>query len=65
MTTAHLEHDPVDAAKLQRVVLTSPILGSLVTRWPAVALPDCWLVAGAVAQTVWNDAFGLAPDHGL
>jgi hypothetical protein len=30
-----------------------------------IALPDCWLVAGALAQTVWNDVHGLAPDHGL
>jgi hypothetical protein len=63
--TAPLGHDPGDAARLRSVVLASPILGSIVRRWPAVLLPDCWLVAGAVAQTVWNDAFGLAPDHGL
>lgn len=28
-------------------------------------MPDGWLVAGAVAQAVWNDRFGLAPDYGV
>lgn len=33
--------------------------------WHDFALPDGWLVAGAVVQTVWNDAFNLPPDHGI
>jgi hypothetical protein len=28
-------------------------------------LPDCWLVAGALAQTFWNNAFGLPLAHGI
>lgn len=28
-------------------------------------MPDCWLVAGVLAQTVWNDAFGLPSTHGI
>lgn len=34
-------------------------------RWAAVALPDAWLVAGAVAQTVWNIEHGRAPGAGI
>jgi hypothetical protein len=53
------------ARKLERIVRASPILGPILTQWTSIALPDCWLVAGAVAQTVWNEAFGHAPGHGL
>lgn len=54
-----------DAARLQRIVSGSPLLTQILRRWDELALPDCWLVAGAVAQTVWNDAFGFAPTHGI
>ncbi len=30
-----------------------------------VGLPDAWLVAGAIAQTVWNAKSGLPPEHGI
>jgi hypothetical protein len=50
---------------LSRVLMSSPVLAPLLARWPSIALPDCWLASGAVAQSVWNDAFGFAPDHGL
>lgn len=51
--------------QLEPLVLASPLLEPILREWPAVALPDCWLVAGALAQTVWNDAFGFAPRHGI
>ena len=60
--TAGFEHD---AARLEHMVRASPILGPIVRQWTSIALPDCWLVAGALAQTVWNDAFGLPPGHGF
>jgi hypothetical protein len=51
---------------LLRLVLTrSPIVTTIVDRWPQIDLPDCWLVAGCLAQTVWNDAFGLPATHGI
>jgi uncharacterized protein len=51
---------------LLRLVLTrSPIVATIVDRWPQIDLPDCWLVAGCLAQTVWNDAFGLPVTHGI
>ena len=40
---------------LESVVLASPVLSAIHAAWPAVGLPDGWLVAGAVAQTVWNN----------
>jgi hypothetical protein len=60
-----VNQDPLGAAKLESIVLASPILGPIIRQWSEVSLPDWWLVAGAVAQTVWNDAFGLAPNHGI
>jgi uncharacterized protein len=61
----HSNPDPTDCAKLKSVVLASPILRPIIGAWSAISLPDCWLVAGAIAQTVWNSAFGFPPDHGL
>jgi hypothetical protein len=52
-------------AALSEVLTSSPVLAPFLARWTDIGLPDCWLAGGAVAQTVWNDAFGLAPDHGL
>jgi len=54
-----------DGDRLWALVKRSPVLGPILEQWREIALPDCWLVAGAVAQTVWNDAFKLSPTHGL
>jgi hypothetical protein len=59
------EPDPADVARLERLILASPILAPIVRQWEAIALPDCWLVAGALAQTVWNDTFGFEPNYGV
>lgn len=50
---------------LRLVLARSPIVAAIVDRWPEIGLPDCWLVAGCLAQTVWNDAFGLPATHGI
>jgi hypothetical protein len=62
---AHPDDDSANRANFENIVLASPILGPIVREWPDIALPDCWLAAGSVAQTVWNSAFGLSLDHGL
>jgi len=54
-----------EAAKLQRVILNSPALEPIIRCWSAISLPDCWLVAGAIARTAWNDAFAFEPGYGL
>lgn len=51
--------------ELQAIVIESPLLSALLRNWDEIALPDCWLVAGAVTQTVWNHAFGIPPVHGI
>lgn len=41
------------------------MLAPIIERWDDIALPDCWLVAGALAQTVWNEHFGFDHGHGI
>jgi len=57
--------DQNDIAALQSIVLESPLLSPILHGWEKIALPDCWLVAGAIAQTVWNHCFGLPATHGI
>ncbi len=33
--------------------------------WDRVALPNCWIVAGVVVQSYWNQAHGCPALHGL
>ncbi|WP_429806788.1 nucleotidyltransferase family protein [Ensifer sp. B1-9] len=50
---------------LQTIVRKSSLLSPILGNWNRIALPDAWLVAGAIAQTVWNHAFGRPPAHGI
>jgi len=52
-------------AQVRAILRRSPILTSILDRWANISLPDCWLVAGTLAQTVWNDAFHLPPSYGI
>lgn len=38
---------------------------AILERWRALALPDGWLVAGCLFQTVWNLRSGNAPEAGI
>lgn len=55
----------VEGRRLAAIVADSALLAEVLGRWSEVGLPDGWLVAGAVAQTVWNRRFGLGDGHGL
>jgi hypothetical protein len=46
-------------------VLANPFNCSILERLPRLALPDAWLVSGALFQTVWNVRTGRAPTHGI
>jgi len=56
---------PDQAGLLRPILARSPIVATVVDRWSEIALPDCWLVAGCLAQTVWNDAFGQPATHAI
>lgn len=51
--------------ELERVLRASPLLAPVLERWGQLGLPQGWLVAGAVAQTVWNHRFGLPAAQGI
>jgi uncharacterized protein len=38
---------------------------AILSRWPRVALPQSWLVAGCLFQTVWNIQSGRPPCAGI
>jgi hypothetical protein len=38
---------------------------AILSRWPRLALPQAWLVAGCLFQTVWNIQSGRAPGAGI
>ena len=40
-------------------------LGEILERFEEVTLPDSWLVAGCVAQTIWNLGHGQPAEFGL
>jgi hypothetical protein len=40
-------------------------LGEILERFEEVALPDSWLVAGCIAQTIWNLGYGQPVEFGL
>ncbi len=50
---------------LPAILQSHRILALILARFDAIALPDTWLVAGAVAQGVWNALTGRAPEYGL
>jgi hypothetical protein len=46
-------------------VRANPINRQLLERLPRLALPDAWLVSGALFQTVWNVHTGRDPTYGI
>ncbi len=51
--------------RLERLIRHSQLLSTVIDRWERIGLPDCYLVAGAIAQSAWNDAFGFDMGHGI
>lgn len=49
-------------ARFLRDVLHNRHNRTILERWDALALPDGWLVAGSLFQTVWNLQAGHAPE---
>lgn len=45
--------------------LRNPAIAHLWNAWDQLNLPNCWLVAGCLTQTIWNQKFGLPLGHGL
>jgi uncharacterized protein len=52
-------------AGIEATLRASPIVRPVLERWDEIALPDCWIVAGALFQTFWNAAYDLPPTYGI
>jgi hypothetical protein len=55
----------VDAARFVADVRRNAHVRAILDRWERLALPDGWLVAGCLFQTVWNLQAGRAPEAGI
>lgn len=53
------------AEKLEQILRASPLVSRILEDWHVLDLPDVWLVAGCIGQTVWNDRYGFAPTYGF
>ena len=56
--------DPLEARFLG-IVLDDPVVGAVLRRGPGLGVPDWWLVAGVLFQTVWNELTGRPPGTGI
>jgi hypothetical protein len=63
--TECIEPKGSDARELERALRANPTLVALLERARALALPDWYLAAGAIFQTVWNHVTGRDPEHGI
>ncbi|MBC7636601.1 MAG: nucleotidyltransferase family protein, partial [Acetobacteraceae bacterium] len=53
------------SADLDTILRGNPWVAALLDRFDSIRLPDCWIVAGALVQTVWNHRFGMPPTTGI
>ena len=52
-------------AYLERVLAKSKTLAEILNKAPELHVPNWYVGAGAIAQTVWNELHGYPLDHGL
>lgn len=53
---------PAQLARFDTDVRANEVNRAILARWDALDLPDAWLVAGCLFQTVWNLRDGRAPE---
>lgn len=46
-------------------ITSNPVNQAILSRWDVLDLPNPWLVAGCLFQTVWNVQAGLRPESGI
>ncbi len=50
-----IEENPVLAKRLEKTLAKNNIITEIMKRAPDLGIPNWYLVAGCVAQTVWNE----------
>ena len=53
------------AEALEALIRANPVVSALLEELPGLGLPDWYLGAGGVAQTVWNHLHGFSPTYGI
>lgn len=56
---------PNQLSILETSLRRNDALWQIIASFDEIGLPDGWLVAGAVAQTIWNVALGRPADAGI
>lgn len=46
-------------------IAANPVNAAILARWPQLNLPNAWLVAGCLFQTVWNQQAQRPPQAGI
>lgn len=64
-TARSAQVDAMDSRDLETVLRANPICAAILDGAGTLGLPDWYLGAGAVAQTVWNSAHGRNPRAGI
>jgi uncharacterized protein len=54
-----------DEEQFTEIVRLNPAVDAILERMDGVDLPDCWLAAGALFQTVWNVLCDRDPQAGI
>lgn len=54
-----------DEARFRQLVVTNPVISTLIERLPKLNLPDCWVVGSALTQSVWNAIEGRDSGDGI
>lgn len=55
----------IDTQRFLSDILHNPYNRAILQAWPQLGLPDGWLVAGCLFQTVWNLQAGREPASGI
>lgn len=55
----------VQLKTFEQMIMANPVVAAIVGRMPSLELPDCWLAAGCLFQTVWNVLSGCDAEAGI
>lgn len=58
---------PLDLQRgeFEEMIMANPVVAAIVVRMPELQLPDCWLAAGCLCQSVWNVLSGFDSEAGI
>ncbi|MEM1162798.1 MAG: nucleotidyltransferase family protein, partial [Pseudomonadota bacterium] len=51
--------------RLEKILRADPVIWPAIETAAGLGLPDCWIVSGAIYNTVWNHLIGRPPGYGL